>query len=153
MTPLIHIYLAAAHHPAFRCGGWAVVRSIGGQPTGAAGGARATSAQRMALSGLIWALRDLPAGADATLHTTNPDLALTEVLAGTVNPDEDLDLWAQVQAAAKGRRFTVTAATAAPDTPLAFAAAWADLAMDKAKMGGAFTAAIPKANLAKVVGL
>jgi hypothetical protein len=37
----------------------------------------------------------------------------------------------------------------APGTPTAFAAAWADLARDRAKDKGAFTAAIPKPNLAK----
>ena len=34
--------------------------------------------------------------------------------------------------------------------PAAFAQAWANLAMDKAKAAGAFTAAIPKPNLARV---
>ena len=37
--------------------------------------------------------------------------------------------------------------------PATFVAAWADMASEKAKTGGAFTAAIPKTNLAKVKGL
>jgi hypothetical protein len=42
---------------------------------------------------------------------------------------------------------------AEPRTPCAFAAAWAELAMDKAKATGPFSAAIPKPNLAKAPGL
>ena len=48
-----------------------------------------------------------------------------------------------------------TFARSGPDanTPSAFAGAWADLARDKANAKGAFASAIPKPNLAKVLGL
>ena len=38
-------------------------------------------------------------------------------------------------------------------SPTGFAAAWAELARDKANAQGAFVSAIPKPNLAKVAGL
>jgi hypothetical protein len=41
------------------------------------------------------------------------------------------------------------AAKPEPRSPTAFAAAWAELARDKAKMTGAFSAPIPRTNLAK----
>ena len=76
-----------------------------------------------------------------------------DVLAGRAHPEEDLDLWAQVATASKGYRLEIVRVPAKPDTPTAFADAWANLAMDKAKSTGPFTAAIPKANLANVSGL
>jgi len=147
----IPLYTASTHHTAFRCGGWASVRVVAGQPGGFAGGERATTAPRMALAGLIAGLRDLPAGADVAVQTAGLELSgLTEVLAGRVQPEDDLDLWAQILTATKGRRMTLVRAVATPDSALAFAAAWAELAMDKAKMGGAFASGIPKSNLVKV---
>jgi len=157
MTTPVQIWLCAVHHPAFRCGGWASLRSAGGQVTGAAGGARNTTAQRMALAGLVSALRDLPPAGDSNtirILTSSIDPAsLGDVLAGRAQPEEDLDLWAQIAAAAKAWRLEVVRAPAGPDTPVDFATAWANLAMDKAKATGPFTAAIPKANLAKAPGL
>jgi hypothetical protein len=148
----ISLWTASTHHAAFRCGGWASVRLVDGQPSGMAGGERATTAARMAMAGLIAGLRDLPPGVDVAVQTGGSELAsLTEVLAGRVQPEDDLDLWAQILTATKGRRLTLSRAVAVPDSPLAFAAAWAALAMDKAKMGGAFTSAIPKSNLAKAL--
>jgi hypothetical protein len=148
----ITLWTASTHHTAFRCGGWASVRLIAGQPSGVAGGERATTATRVAMAGLIAGLRDLPAGAEVAIHSAGTELAsLNEVLAGRVQPEDDLDLWAQILTATKGRRLTLSRAAAASDSPLAFAAAWAALAMDKAKMGGAFTSAIPKSNLAKAL--
>jgi hypothetical protein len=153
MTSSITLWTASTHHAAFRCGGWASVRVIGGAPTGVAGGERATTAARMALAGLVAGLRDLPANAEVAVHTAGPELApLMDGLAGRIQPEDDLDLWAQILTATKGRRVTLVRAGATPDSPLAFAAAWAALAMDKAKTGGAFTAAIPKGNLAKALG-
>ena len=108
----------------------------------------------MALSGLIAGLRDLPAAAEVAIHTVGTELSsLAHILAGRTQPEDDLDLWAQIAAATRGRGVGVSRSAAGPDTPLGFAAAWAALAMDKAKSGGAFTAAIPKGNLAKVAGL
>jgi ribonuclease HI len=155
MTEPTEIWICAAHHPAFRCGGWAFVRRLKGQLSGTAGGERYTTARRMALAGLVSALSDLPAGETAVrVETTSPELStLTRVLAGRGEEEEDLDLWAQVLTAAKGRRIELARVAAEPRTPSAFATAWAELAMDKAKAAGAFTAAIPKPNLAKAPGL
>jgi ribonuclease HI len=157
MAEPIQIWTCAAFHPAFRCGGWAGVRLVQGQVSGVAGGERNTTASRMALAGMVAALRDLPAGATTiSVQSNSPDLAaFADLLAGAEAepPTEDLDLWAQIATAAKGRRLTLVRMPIKPETPLAFAAAWADLARDKAKDRGAFTTPIPKPNLAKVPGL
>jgi len=157
VTDPIQIWTCAAHHAAFRCGGWAHVRLAQGQVSGEAGGARNTTAPRMGLAGLVSALRGLPAAGSIRIHTTSPDLlALAGILTGQPPqdaPSEDLDLWAQILVASKGRSLSVVRAPLQPDTPIAFAAAWADLAMDKAKSTGPFTAAIPKPNLTKIRGL
>jgi hypothetical protein len=160
MTVGTRIWVCVAHHTGFRCGGWASLVSQQGRIAGAAGGERNTTAGRMALAGLAWALRGVqsqPATAadgPIVVQTTSPDLApLIDVLAGRLQPDDDKALWAEIAAAAAGRRLEVVRSPPRPETPLAFAKAWADLAMDKAKAAGAFTAAIPKANLAKAPGL
>ena len=158
MNSAIKIWLCAAFSPVYRCGGWASVRVHQGQRGGLAGGERGTTAERIALTGLVAALRDLPPGAVVEVQTTSPDLAaFSRFIAGlgtqTQPPTEDLDLWAQIIAASTGRRLTLVHAPPAPGTPLTFAAAWADLSRDKAKATGAFSAAIPKPNLAKVEGL
>ena len=99
-----------------------------------------------------------PMNAAATIHTADPSLlAAALVLGGQAKPDEppteDLDVWAPILTAAKGRRLTFARTTAAANPPAVFAAAWAELARDKAKAGGTFAAAIPKPNLAKIAGL
>lgn len=156
-TP-IRIWTAASHHAAFRCGGWAFVREAGGALTGAAGGERQTTAERTELAGLAAALADLPKDAAATVHTPSKRVAgfarwVAGEAAGEDAPQEDLDLWARIVAAARGRSVRFVWAQAERRTPGAFCAAWAELARDKAKMGGAFVAAIPKPNLAKVEGV
>jgi ribonuclease HI len=160
MNGAIKIWLCAAFSPVYRCGGWASVRVHQGGRSGLAGGERNTTAGRTALAGLIAALRDLPPGAVVEIQTTSPDLAaFSGVIAGlgtqtqAIPPTEDLDLWAQIIAASAGRRLTLVHAPGATGTPLAFAAAWAELSRDKAKATGGFTAAIPKPNLAKIQGL
>jgi len=160
---MIEIWTCAAYHPAYRCGGWASVRVSLGQVTGAAGGERYTTASRMTLAGLVAALRDLPPAAAAgaiTIRTLNPELAaFAHVLAGPEAqttgdaPEDDLDLWAQALTATKGRQVSLVRVPLQPDTPTTFVSAWADLARDKAKASGPFTAAIPKPNLAKAPGL
>jgi len=166
MNSPIQIWTCAAFHPAYGCGGWASVRSAQGQLTGAAGGQRNTTARRMALAGLAAALRDLPPGGEPIasgpidIRTTSPELALFADVLNSLGqptqsapPSEDLDLWAPILTASAGRRLTLVRVPLEPGTPMAFTAAWAELARDKAKAGGAFTAAIPKGNLAKVPGL
>jgi hypothetical protein len=166
MTSPTSVWICAAFHPTYLCGGWAYVQDAQGQVTGAAGGERRTTASRMALTGLAAALRGLPPCKSATatapvdIRTTSPDLALfAEILAGlgeqtpAAPPETDLDIWARVISASTGRRLALTLMDPGPNTPLAFAAAWAELARDKAKATGPFTASIPKTNLAKVAGL
>ena len=166
MSNAIRIWTCAAYSPVYRCGGWAAVRAGQGLVTGAAGGERATTARRMALSGLAAALRDLGPSRDPTssgligIETTSPELAaFARFLSGLGDasqgdgPDEDLDLWAQIAIAAKGRRLSLVRTPLEDGTPIAFATAWAELAQDKAKATGAFASAIPKPNLAKIPGL
>jgi ribonuclease HI len=160
MSSPIQIWTCAAFLPVYRCGGWATLRDSNGQLTGAAGGERNTTASRIALSGLLAALRDLPAVAPIDVHTTSPDVAKFAAFIHSLGtprpidtPADDLDLWAQIATASAGRRLIVIQAHHAPGTPIAFTTAWAELARDKAKATGPFSAAIPKANLAKVPGL
>jgi len=166
MSSSIRIWTCAAHSQIYRCGGWAAVWVGKGLVTGAAGGERNTTAQRTALSGLAAALRDLPPGDDPTssdpisIQTTSAGLVeFAGFLASLgeptqpVGPDEDLDLWAQISTAVRGRRLSLTRAPLAAGAPSAFVSAWADLALDKARATGSFTNAIPKANLRKIPGL
>lgn len=147
MSEPIRIWANAAYHPAFRCGGWAAVRLSDGQVSGSAGGERYTTAERMALAGLAWALGGLPPGAGVEILTASPDLA-AQIRSGQAT-EADADLWTAVAAALKGRSVKIGHAAAKPGEPLAFAYAWAELSRDKAKATGPFTAAIPKGNLAK----
>ena len=160
MNGPIKIWLCMAFSPVYRCGGWASVRVDQGERNGRAGVERNTTADRIALVGLVAALRDHPPGAVVEIQTTSAELAaFSGAVASlgtqthTPSPTEDLDLWAQIIAASAGRRLTLVHANVAPGTPLTFAAAWAELARDKAKATGAFSAAIPRPNLAKVPGL
>lgn len=154
------IWICAAFYPVYRCGGWAYVRVAEGQVNGVAGGERNTTASRTALAGLVASLRGLAPGVDVEIITTSSELTrFAGVLAGVgspsqaAEPEDDLDLWAQIMTASAGRRLTLSHAPLKPGTPCAFAAAWADLGRDKAKASGAFSSAIPKPNLAKVQGL
>jgi hypothetical protein len=136
MSDPVRIWLVATHHSAFLNGGWAFVWTDGSERRGAAGGERRTTREKMAVAGLAAALRDLPKGAPVVLHAAPADgPVLAEAIAGADRPIRLVKLAPE------------------PKTPLAFAAAWADLASDKAKMAGAFNAAIPKPNLAKILGL
>jgi hypothetical protein len=150
----VRIWLEVAHHATFRIGGWAFVRANGGAVSGTAGGRRAIDLERTALEALAAALADLTKGACAELHTASPAvlaipgrIAIAE--AGEIPPSENLDLWAQVATALRRVRLVTRRPDLVPDGPGAFAAAWADFARDRAKDKGAFTAAIPKPNLAK----
>jgi len=160
------IWICAAYHAVYRCGGWAAARVSQGQAFGVAGGERNTTARRTALAGLAAALRDLPAAGQATpiqpilIQTTSTELAaFATFLAGlgataqAAAPDEDLDLWAQIVTGARGRSLELVHTALEPGGPSGFVAAWADLGRAKAKASGAFTSAIPKPNLAKFPGL
>jgi hypothetical protein len=152
------IWIETAHHAAFRCGGWAWVREQAGERSGAAGGERYVTAGRTGLAGLVAALRDIPKGVGVAIHTSDAALlAIVPILGGKLPPEdmpsEDLELWAPILAAAKDRALRFVRVPAEPRSPRAFAAAWAELARDKAKAAGTFAAAIPKSNLAKIAGL
>ena len=151
---MVRIWIAAAHDPAHRNGGWAYVRADG-ELTGRAGGERRTTRARMALAGLAAALQDLPPGVGPAVVAPRPDALVLHTLVGppAEPPTEDLDLRAALLTALAGRPWTLAIGDPKGATPLNFAAAWADLASEKAKMGGAFVNAIPKTNLGKVSGL
>jgi len=165
MTTSVNLWIGCAYQPAFRTGGWAHVCVAGGQVTGAAGGDRRISTLRASLAALTAALRAASStggakpGDSLVIHTTDVEIAgfvqrLSSLAAGTASPpQDDLDLWAQLQAAATGRRLTLVKLRPEPQSPQAFVAAWAELGCDKAKAAGPFTAAIPKTNLAKIAGL
>jgi len=154
MPESVRIWLEVAHHAAFRIGGWAFVRANAGEVSGTAGGARAIDLERVSLAALAAALAGLPQGVSVELHTASPSVLaiagrIAAAQAGENPPSENLDLWAQAATALRRVRLATRHAEHAPDTPSAFTAAWADLARDRAKDKGAFTAAIPKPNLAK----
>ena len=153
------IWIQTSYHDAFKCGGWAYVRSHDKAASGQAGGERYTSPERMALAALMAALKDLPKGAVA-IQIDNAVVARTAALIaagrppqGDEAPAENLDLWAALTAALAGRQPTFAIAGPSKASPTGFAAAWAELARDKANAQGAFVSAIPKPNLAKVAGL
>ena len=153
------IWIQTSYHEAFKCGGWAYVRSHDKAASGQAGGERYTSPERMALAALMAALKDLPKGAVA-IQIDNAVVARTAALIaagrppqGDEAPAENLDLWAALTAALAGRQPTFAIAGPSKASPTGFAAAWAELARDKANAQGAFVSAIPKPNLAKVAGL
>ena len=81
-------------------------------------------------------------GIDAFLPADGGAHAVAGVDGGLVGQGEELGLDALDQ---------LVRVAAGPRTPTAFAAAWAELAMDKAKATGPFAAAIPKTNLAKAI--
>lgn len=154
MSKPIRIWLEVSHHAAFAVAGWAWVREDADGLSGAAGGERRVTAERAGLAGLVAALAGLPKEADVELHTASAlvmaiPARIAAAQAGEAAPSESLDLWAQATTAlaSPGRRLRRT--EAAPGKPSAFAAAWAATARDRAKSGGAFSAAIPKSNLAK----
>ena len=150
MSDIIRIWIETTHNPAFRSGGWAYVLAEGRALSGAAGGERTPSPERVALAGLAEALKGVPAGFRAEVHSASPlVVGVPRRMAADEPPGEDLELWAQIATACKDRTVTFAKGVNAPKTPVAFATAWAELARDKVKNGGAFRAAIPKINLGK----
>lgn len=148
------LWIAASHDPAHRNGGWAFVRA-GAETSGWAGGDRRTTRARMALNAFAAALKDLEPATPLAVVAPRPDaLVLHTLLKPPAEPPtEDLDVRATLAKALTGRAWTLAIGDPAGPTPVAFAAAWADTASEKAKMGGAFANAIPKTNLAKAKGL
>jgi hypothetical protein len=153
------IWIQTSHHQAFKCGGWAYVRTASGAAAGQAGGERYTTPDRIALAGLLAGLKDAPVGEvsvqmdNRAVATTAAQIAAGRPPQGDDAPTENLDLWAALTAALAGRKAGFALAGPSKSTPTGFAAAWAELARDKANAQGAFVSAIPKPNLAKVAGL
>jgi len=148
------IWLEISHHAAFRVGGWAWVRADGVSVTGRAGGDRRTDPERTALAGLIAAVGQAPGLGPVQLHTTSELVAaiparIKAAQAGENPPTGNLDLWAQATTALAASPVVIVPSLRTLGAPTAFAAAWAELARDKAKDKGPFTYPIPKANLAK----
>jgi ribonuclease HI len=154
MSDVIRIWVETSHNAALRCGGWAYVLAEGSALSGAAGGERTPSSERMALAGLVEALKDVPAKAGLEVLSAQPLILetprrLAAFAAGEEPPEDNVELWAQLSKALKEHQATFRRVINEPRTPTAFAAAWTDLARDKAKASGAFRAPIPKSNLAK----
>lgn len=152
MADSIQIWIEVSHHAAFRCGGWAFVRKDAAGLSGAAGGDRSVTPERAMLAGLAQALQGLPADQAVEARTSSLQVValpgrIAGFTAGEEPPTENLDLWAQLTTALKSVR--VGRVENRPGTPTAFAAAWAELARDKAKATGPFRSPIPKPNLAK----
>lgn len=150
----VRIWIAAAHDAAHLNGGWAFVRA-GTGVYGAAGGDRRTTRARTALSGFIASLKDVPEEASLAVVAPRTDaMVLHQFLKPPKDaPTEDLELRATLAGALNGRTWTLALGDPDALTPFTFAVAWADMASEKAKLGGAFVAAIPKTNLAKAKGL
>ncbi len=152
MPAPVRLWIETAYHAAFRYGGWAFVLQGADGVSGAAGGARNTTAARIDLEALIAALAALPAGAEAQARSSSPGLLSSgRALAPPAAIEaEDADLWVAARKAAAGRSLAFAAAAGGPGTPAAFLKAWAEVGQDKAKAAGRFRAAIPKPNLAKL---
>jgi len=153
MSETVRIWVEISHSPAFRAGGWAFVRAEGRALSGAAGGERTASPDAIALAGLLAALADLPPKAavevaSATARIAGAGRTAAALQASGEPAEHDAALWAQLAAVLTARPVRFAAATSQPRTPSPFAAAWAELARDKAKTSP-FRAAIPKVNLAK----
>ncbi|MBU1375937.1 MAG: hypothetical protein KKE02_15700 [Alphaproteobacteria bacterium] len=154
MSAAVRLWIAASHDAAHRNGGWAFVRA-GGDTVSRAGGDRRTTRARTILTGFVASLKDVPAGAALAVVAPRTDALILHTLLKppAEPPAEDLDLRAVLTAALAGKTWTLAVSDPEAPTPAGFVAAWADTASEKAKMGGAFTIAIPKTNLAKVKGL
>lgn len=151
----LRLWIAAAHDPVHRHGGWAWVRAqAGAEAAGWAGGDRRTTHARTVLSGFLHALNALPPGPLALVAPRADALVLHTLLKPPADPPtEDLDLRAALATALAGRAWTLAVGDPTARTPTGFTAAWSETASGKARMGGAFQVAIPKVNLAKAPGL
>jgi ribonuclease HI len=154
MPALVRVWLEVAHHANFRIGGWAFVRLNAGEVSGTAGGARRSDLEQTSLAAIAAGLAGLAQGADVELQTSSLLVLaipgrITAAEAGENAPVENLELWAQAATALRRVRLVTGRAELAPGGPTAFAVAWADFARDRAKDRGAFTAVIPKPNLAQ----
>jgi hypothetical protein len=154
----VRIWTAAAYHAAFRCGGWAYAREGAPELTGAAGGDRDTTLERVAFAGLAAALKTLPkAATPVDVHTPHTELVGLSKHLRTGSTPEDLSAevqgaWATILHLATTRQIRIVYGAPLAKTPVAFVLAWAELARDKAKASGHFINPIPKPNLARMPG-
>jgi hypothetical protein len=153
----LRLWLETTHHAAFRYGGWAYAGQAGDGVTGRAGGERNLTAARLDLCAMVAAFESAPPGSAVAMRTSNPALlAIARMMtsppvAGSPDaPTDDLDQWARLLSAARGRALTFAASPRGPKTAAAFLGAWAEVGQDKAKTVGRFSAVIPKSNLAKL---
>ena len=160
----VKIWIEASHQPAYRAGGFAWLRHSGEAVSGAAGGARDVDASALAARALASAVKDLPSAAPVVLHLSSADLieGVREMAARRARGWTDAEGsplpgaadWAQAAEALAGRGLSlVRTQPRDPRAPASFAAAWAELAREKAKAQGDFQNPIPRPNLAKAPGL
>ena len=148
-------------------GGWAWLTIQGDVARGSAGGERGATADGMRLTGLIKALAEAGGDVSAPLRVYSTSMAIGEGAAslakwraaGWATEDgqalENRALWEALAKAFAARsgpiRFARGGGKAAPEGPDAFVDAWTNFAHDKVRATGAFTAAIPKLNLQKLL--
>lgn len=160
----LRLWIEINHQAPYRTGGWAWLRQDGATVTGAAGGARDVDLAAFGACALEAALADLPEGAAVALHLSDAGLIdgvrtlSARRAAGWVDASGVLDpqakTWEMVAKALTGRALSLARTQPTdPRTPAGFAAAWAELARDKAKTKGTFKNAIPRPNLTKIRGL
>ena len=160
----VKIWIETAHQSAYRTGGFAWLRHSGEAASGAAGGARNVDSPALAARALASAVKDLPPAAPVILHLSSADLieGVREMAARRARGWTDAEGaslpgaadWAQAAQALAGRGLSlVRTQPSDPRAPASFAAAWAELAREKAKAQGDFQNAIPRPNLAKAPGL
>lgn len=148
--PVQRLVLALDHSTPFACAGWAYVIA-GDTPTGAAGGRRRVGAWTGAAVAL-GAVLQAGGGMVLTGHAKVASL-IAAVRAG--QPPEGLDgaeqaAFTELLKLAAGKPLGFQPVRAEPGGAAGFCAAWAELARDRAKAKGDFTAPIPKPNLVKL---
>jgi hypothetical protein len=148
--PVQRLLLAVDHSSTFDCAGFAHV-FLAQPPSGAAGGWRRTTAWAAAIEALAAALG--AGSGPVVIVTANPKVAaLVGALRAAVPPEgliaKELAAWERLVKAAAGRPLGFEPATAGAQRD--FAAAWAELARERAKARGDFQSPIPKPNLAKL---
>jgi ribonuclease HI len=145
-------------------GGWAYVKATGPVLTGVAGGDRRTGQDRMALTAVAEGLASLGEVPPTTAVIVQTDHGLiveqgTQYLAhwrgmgaksAPATPEEHRDLWERIALLVRARPGPVAfSRLRTPSGEAGFVDAWAAFGLDKAKTSGAFSAPIPKNNLAK----
>ena len=145
--PVIDIWIHGAC-AAGGYGGWSYVVREGDQWRGAAGAATRTDAEAMvltALSTVLEVVADAPASARLSLHLADPAILEASDTQAILRARlaKGLARWPAGPTVIDARK------AANPKAWSDFLGSWADFARDKAKTRGAFSAPIPKLNIAK----